>query len=67
MSSIIYTNTDVRTVPDFFASKYIHLMKQNNVGSDQLASYPQLFFFHSNDGTGNVSTMKPADLYLYSL
>ena len=51
MSSIIFTNTDVRTVPDFFGSKYIHLVKQNNVGSDQLASYPQLFF-HSNDGTG---------------
>ena len=65
MSSIIYTNTDVHTVPDFFGSKYYHLMKQNNTGSDQLASYPQLFF-NSNQGTGKVSTMRPADLYLYS-
>ena len=52
-----------------FLSKYYHLvlMKHNNVGSDQLASYSQLVFFYSNDSTGKVeNNMKPAYLYLYS-
>ena len=50
----------------FFCQNNYHLMKQNNVGSDRLASYSQLFLLHSNDGTGKVKNMKPADLYLYS-
>ena len=40
-------------------------MEQNNVGSDQLASYSQLFVLHCNDSTGKVENIKPDDLYLY--